>query len=68
MRPRSRTDLNGSDARTGIYGSNVLGSKRVPAVCLIGRSTPGTHGRFWTAHYTGSPVYRQADPLRKPTF
>jgi hypothetical protein len=39
----------------------------VPAACPIGRSTPGTHGHSRTARYTGSPAYRQADPLRKPT-
>ena len=40
----------------------------VPAACPIGRSTPGTRGHSRAARYTGSPAYRQADPLRKPTF
>jgi hypothetical protein len=45
----------------------VRDQEAVPAACPIGRSTPGTHGHSRTARYTGSPAYRQADPLRKPT-
>jgi hypothetical protein len=40
----------------------------VPVACPISRSTPGTRGHSRTARYTGSPAYRQADPLRKQTF
>ena len=40
----------------------------VPAAYPIGRSAWGTYGHSQTARYTGSPAYRQADPLREPTF
>jgi hypothetical protein len=46
----------------------ISSTASVPAACPIGRSIPGTYGHSRTERYTGSPAYRQADPLRKPTF
>ena len=59
---------DGPGRRAHSYGSDAPRSKRVSVACPIGRSTPGTHGHSRTARYTSSPAYRQADPLRKPTF
>jgi hypothetical protein len=65
--PDAGHSLHTADDQGG-YQPSCAPADDVPVACPIGRSTPGTHGHSQTARYTGSPAYRQADPLRKPTF
>jgi hypothetical protein len=61
-----RADPETTDSRRA--GASGLEEAAVPVACPIGLSTPGNYGHSRTARYAGSPAYRQADPLRIPTF
>ncbi len=65
---RQHTKLAGTTAKRP--GAPLVRDEEatVPAACPIGRSTPGNHGHSQTTRYADSPAYKQADPLRKPTF
>jgi hypothetical protein len=67
-RPSLRPVTDGPGRVAHSYGSDAPRSKRVPVACLIGRSSPGTHGHARTVRHVGPPADGQADPLRKPTF
>ncbi len=63
-----RRSLGGDEDQGAEAPTVVRDPDDVPVACPMGRSTLGTHGHSRTTRYPGSPAYRQADPLRKPTF
>jgi hypothetical protein len=67
----ARTGCGPSSARCGLpRGANrsYATADDVPVACLIGRSAAGTYGHSGQPDLLAHLAYKQADPLRIPTF